>query len=447
MIPNISKKILLYPLFGILIFSIIKVLPNNSLSNFDTILISVITVVLCVCLEKTMASNFCPIPKITPTKCTMPNNENLTINPTNLTNPTNPTNLTNLTNPTDKTNEQFELLQKLKKFARKNKTIEHQTQINNPNTKSSTKSSTNPSTKSSTNPSTNISTKSSTSSASPNTKLITNPTTSLPASTSNKSSTKDKIPSTTNTKLNSIKSNSDKITFPFTYEFLKKTMDDMRLIASGDDKKKREIEQTQIRLQMNARSNVFFEILIQFMQKDLDLVYRYINPKSFNYLNEMIMGLKVRRSELTNKQMTLTDMDKLSKTQSREISATMSKYMKSMSGSAKYIDDNGFIQNMINNDMKYSIYTPKQHEKLGAYDSTFNNKWENDYALLNTDKWRPPIGHHMYKCKVEKECPVCPSLTKGYPVKVKDFDLARKILPPDVINEDYIREKLLTGLA
>jgi len=140
-------------------------------------------------------------------------------------------------------------------------------------------------------------------------------------------------------------------------------------------------------------------------------------------------------------------MDKLSKTRSREISATMSKYMKSMSGSAKYIDDNGFIQNMINNDMKYTMYTPKQHEKLGAYDSTFNNKWENDYALLNTDKWMPPITHRMYKCKVEKECPVCPNLTKGYPVRVKDFDLARKILPPDTINEDYIREKLLTGLA
>ena len=403
MIPNISKKILLYPLFGILIFSIIKVLPNNSLSNFDTILISVITVVLCVCLEKTMASNFCPIPKITPTKCTIPTN------PTNSINQKNPTNQTNPTNLTNPTNEQFELLQKLKKFARKNKTIEHQTQIN----------------KASSNSSTSI--------ASPNTKLITKP--------------NDKIPSTTNTKLNSTKANPDIISFPFTYEFLKKTLNEMRLIASGDDKKKREIEETQKRLQMNARSNEYFEMLIQFMQKDLNSVYGYINPKSFNVLNELIMGLKVRRSELTNKHTKLTDMEKLSKTQSREISATMSKYMKSMSGSAKYIDENGFIQNMINNDMKYSMYTPKQHEKLGANDSTFNNKWDNDYVLLNTDKWRPPIGHHMYKCKVEKECPVCPSLTKGYPVRVKEFDLARKILPPDTINEDYIREKLLTGLA
>ena len=413
MIPNISKKILLYPLFGILIFSIIKVLPNNSLSNFDTVLISVITVVLCVCLEKTMASKFCPIPKITPTKCTMPNNENLTIN----------TNTTPNTTP-NKTNEQFELFQKLKKLARKNKTVEHQTQKNNSSTKSSA------------------------SSASQNTKLIANPAKPVtppipPISTKSKYN----IPSTTNTKLNSTKANPDTINFPFSFEFLKKTLNEMILISSGDDKKKREIEETQIRLQMNARSNVYFEMLIQFMQKDLNSVYILLNPKSFNVLNEMIMGLKVRRSELTNKQMTLTDMEKLSKTQSREISATMSKYMKSMSGSAKYIDDNGFIQNMINNDMKYSIYTPKQHEKLGAYDSTFNNKWDNDYVLLNTDKWRPPIGHHMYKCKVEKECPVCPNLTKGYPVKVKEFDLARKILPPDAINEDYIREKLLTGLA
>jgi hypothetical protein len=201
-----------------------------------------------------------------------------------------------------------------------------------------------------------------------------------------------------------------------------------------------------MRIQMNARSNEYFEMLIQLMQKDLELVYRYIKPESFNKLNEIIMGLKVRRSELMDQKTTLTNMEKLSKTQSREISATMSKYMKSMSGSAKYIDDKGFIQNMIDNDMKYSIYTPKQHEKLGAYDSSFNNGWTNDYVLLNTDKWMPPITHRMYKCKVEKQCPVCPSLTTGYPVKVKEFDLARKILPPDMINEDYIKEKLLTGL-
>ena len=101
---------------------------------------------------------------------------------------------------------------------------------------------------------------------------------------------------------------------------------------------------------------------------------------------------------------------------------------------------------MIDNDMKYSMYTPKQHEQLGTYDSTFTNKWDNDYVLLNTDKWRPLIGHSLYKCKTEKPSIVCPNLTKGYPVKLKDFNIARKVLQPDNINEDYIREKLLTGI-
>jgi hypothetical protein len=417
MIPNISKKILLYPLFGILIFSIIKVLPNNCLSNLDTILISIITIVLCVCLEKTMSSNFCPIQK--PTKCSMPNLEKLT----------------NSVNP-KQSKEHFELLKKLKELTQKNKTVEHQTQIS-----SSKKSSTNitpvkPSS-SATTPTKTVPTNTTPTKTAP---TKTAPTKTAPTKTTN-------MPTSTDTRLSSVKANADKISFPFTFEFLQKTMDEMRLISSGDDKKKREIQEAEMRLQMNARSNEYFEMLIQLMQRDLDLVYRYINKETFNKLNKIILGLSLRRSELMNQNTNLTDMEKLSRTQSREISATMSKYMKSMSGSAKYIDDKGFIQNMINNDMKYSMYTPKQHEKLGAYDSTFNNKWDNDYVLLNTDKWMPPITHRMYKCKTEKQCPVCPSLTKGYPVKVKEFDLARKILPPDVINEDYIREKLLTGLA
>jgi hypothetical protein len=239
---------------------------------------------------------------------------------------------------------------------------------------------------------------------------------------------------------------SDKISFPFDYKLLKQTLDEMILITSNDDNRRKEIEQIQTLLQIKAKSNEYFEMLIQLIQKDLELVYRYVTPELFNKLNEIIMGLKVRRSELTNndkRSIDLSEMERLSITKSKEISSTMSKYMKSISDSGKYIDKNGFVQNMIDNDMKYSIYNQKQHEKLGQ----INNSWNNDYVLLNTDKWMPSITHNMYKCKVEKQCPICPNLTTGYPVSVKEFDLARKILPPDIINEDYIREKLLTGLA
>ena len=97
--------------------------------------------------------------------------------------------------------------------------------------------------------------------------------------------------------------------------------------------------------------------------------------------------------------------------------------------------------------MKYSVYTPKQHEQLGTNDQSFTNKWDHDYVLLNTDKWRPPIGHHMYKCKTEQKCQVCPTLTKRYPWILKEFNNARKIMPPDIVNIVYINEKLLTSAS
>jgi hypothetical protein len=437
---NISKKILLYPLFGILIFSIIKVLPNNSLSNFDTILISIITVVLCICLEKTMSSNLCPVP--VQTKCGMPTVENHT---------------SKTARPNSNSKEHFDLLKTFKELAKKTKTIEHVTNLSSSTTagKTTGTTSTTAGTTSTTAGKTST-TAGKTSTTAGKTSTTAGKTSTTAGTTSTTKPTTDKLKTLntmkpTDTKLNtgsvSTKPNSQEtISFPFDYKFLKKTMDDMRFIAENDDKKKREIEQTEVRLQMMSRSNEYFEMLIQLMQRDLDLVYKYVTKDHFNKLNEIIMGLKLRRSELMGKKTNLADVEKLAKTQSRELSETMKKYMRSMSGSGKYIDENGFIQNMIDNDMKYSIYNPKQHEKLGAYDPSFTNKWDNDYVLLNTDKWRPAIGHHMYKCKVEKQCPVCPSLTTGYPVKLKDFDLARKILPPDVINADYIREKLLTGI-
>ena len=171
----------------------------------------------------------------------------------------------------------------------------------------------------------------------------------------------------------------------------------------------------------------------------MDQFYRYLTDSNYNKINEFIMDIKTRRN--LNKDVKLKD-----KTESRELSPLMKKYLKSMLKEGKYIDDFGFIKNMTDNDMKYSMYKPREHEMLGTYDSNFTNKWENDYALLNTDKWRPPINHSMYKCKQEIKCPVCPTMTSGYPVKLKEFDAARKILPPDNINVDYINEKLITGL-
>jgi hypothetical protein len=43
-------------------------------------------------------------------------------------------------------------------------------------------------------------------------------------------------------------------------------------------------------------------------------------------------------------------------------------------------------------------------------------------------------------CKAEKECPVCPSLTSGYPISVREFDLSRKIMPPITANVNAMNQ-------
>jgi hypothetical protein len=40
-------------------------------------------------------------------------------------------------------------------------------------------------------------------------------------------------------------------------------------------------------------------------------------------------------------------------------------------------------------------------------------------------------------CKTEKVCPVCPSLSTGNSISLKDFDLSRRITPP--INADLTK--------
>lgn len=68
-------------------------------------------------------------------------------------------------------------------------------------------------------------------------------------------------------------------------------------------------------------------------------------------------------------------------------------------------------------------------QPLGMNGNGLTNEWDHDYILLSTDKWAPTMKPAPV-CKVEKECPVCPSLTSGYPISVREFDLSRKIMPP-----------------
>jgi hypothetical protein len=72
-------------------------------------------------------------------------------------------------------------------------------------------------------------------------------------------------------------------------------------------------------------------------------------------------------------------------------------------------------------------------QPLGMNGNGLTNEWDHDYLLLSTDKWAPTMKPTPV-CKAEKECPVCPSLTTGYPVSLKEFDLSRKIMPPIAAN-------------
>ena len=349
MIIKESKKIFTYIIFGVIIFSIIKILPNNKLNDLDTILISLITVISCAVMDKNMNQQICkPI-------------QNKLISSANK----------------NKSNEQFsELLKKINK-------MEQFT-----NSSSSTAQ---------------------------------NPFTKTPSTQSPK-----QVPVTP-----------DKIVFPFTEDYLKSTMND--ILKAKDN------EQLASKIRANSKSNVYYEIFVQLIQTNVETVYRILK-KDFNKINEIILDVKLKReTDLANP--IKIDGKELSISGSRELSNTVSTYLNKMTKQGKYIDPNGFVQNIVDNDMRFTLFSPTQHEKLGTYDASFTNEWKNDYALLNTDKWRPPLNHSMYKCKTEKKCPVCPSMTTGYPVKVKEFDLARKILPPDLINVDYINEKLNAGLA
>jgi len=105
----------------------------------------------------------------------------------------------------------------------------------------------------------------------------------------------------------------------------------------------------------------------------------------------------------------------------------------------KYIDDKGVIQNLLYGDMKYNTLNPEQMEPLGSNNASFSNKWDNAFTILNTDKWKPPTSK-VPVCKQETKCPVCPTLTSGYPLSVYDFDKSRYIMGPDNISVDYIKQ-------
>jgi hypothetical protein len=261
------------------------------------------------------------------------------------------------------------------------------------------------------------------------------------------------------TKLKS-KDVSTKIVYPFTLEFVQNVFSDM-LKVTREDPNSLNIS---TKIQMNSQDSEYYEILIHLIQADIERMYHFTSIGNITFINELVAKVKENRIKRMKKNMKLTsESESMSDSESTKgLTRTEKNYLKKLIKAGKYVDNNGVIQNItsdntvknaIQGDMKYSMYTPAEHEYLGTYDQTFTNAWDNDYVLLNTDKWKPRITHETHRERAKKIasgqiCGVSPMVEKGFTTKgtpLKQWDIARKVLPPDEYNLDFIREKLMTG--
>jgi hypothetical protein len=85
----------------------------------------------------------------------------------------------------------------------------------------------------------------------------------------------------------------------------------------------------------------------------------------------------------------------------------------------------------VNNDLRYDELPVNKTKSIGDQIST---EWDNEYTLLNTDKWtvpqyRPPV------CVVTNNVDPLPNNDPGYPMALKEWDNSR------VISNQYINKK------
>jgi len=90
------------------------------------------------------------------------------------------------------------------------------------------------------------------------------------------------------------------------------------------------------------------------------------------------------------------------------------------------------------NEMQYNDYfiMPISAEDEGSF--------EEGYSMLPPSKWYP-VPPHPPVCVTEKKCPVCPVMTSGAPVDLKEWNDSRRITPGDVVNTDYAKDKMNSG--
>jgi hypothetical protein len=69
-------------------------------------------------------------------------------------------------------------------------------------------------------------------------------------------------------------------------------------------------------------------------------------------------------------------------------------------------------------------------------------KWsDNEYTILNTDKWRVPMPRPPVCISSSKPCEPCPLMTDGYPMNLKEWDNSRKVTNIE-INKKWANDQL-----
>lgn len=103
------------------------------------------------------------------------------------------------------------------------------------------------------------------------------------------------------------------------------------------------------------------------------------------------------------------------------------------------VEINRRIEGELDDELSYSDYN-----SLPVSSSYKSHDYEYGYSFLPPERWYPqPVRSPV--CITDHRSEVMPIYTQGAPADVKEFHTARRVMPPDQINTDYINDKLNAG--
>ena len=91
--------------------------------------------------------------------------------------------------------------------------------------------------------------------------------------------------------------------------------------------------------------------------------------------------------------------------------------------SLEILKKEGNSNKIVKNDREYSELPSEFYDPLG---NKIANNWDNEYTILNTNKWQVPMARPPV-CINTSPCKVCPSASSNYPVNLKEWDDSRSI--------------------